>query len=242
MIVEVKIYRCPNCESLDMVRNGTDYKGAQKYHCHHCGGYGTLQAKARYSPAEKARVLKAYQERVSLRGIRRIFGVVPKTLLRWLKEALERLPPLAQTLASARSDDVLELDEIWSFVRKKSNKRWLWLALCRRTRQIVAYYIGDRSEDSCRQLWQRIPGPYKRCTTYSDFWQAYQKVWPEETHQAVGKESGQTAHIERWNNTLRQRLARFVRKTLSFSKSEQVHDLVLQFFIINYNLQGAISQ
>lgn len=242
MIVEVKIRHCPNCQSLDIIRNGTDYKGDQKYHCHHCGGYGTLNSKARYSQQEKAQVLKAYQERASMRGIRRIFGVVPQTLLRWIKAALEKLPSLIQTLNPARCDDVLELDELWSFVLKKSNKRWIWIALCRRTRQVVAYYVGDRSEESCRQLWQRIPVAYQGCTSYSDFWAAYQQVWPEETHQAVGKETGQTAHVERWNNTLRQRLARFVRKTLSFSKSDVVHDLVLRFFIINYNLQCSTSQ
>ncbi len=114
--------------------------------------------------------------------------------------------------------------------------------MCRRTRQVAAYYMGDRSEESGRQLWQRLPEAYKRCSSYSDFWQAYQKVFPQESHQSVGKETGQTAHLERWNNTLRQRLARFVRRTLSFSKSEHVHDLVLLFFIINYNLQCLISQ
>jgi len=242
MIVEVKIRHCPNCESLDIIRNGTDYKGDQKYHCHACGGYGTLDAKVRYSQTEKAQVLKAYQERASMRGIRRIFGVVPQTLRRWMEAALEKLPTLIQTLIPACRDDVLELDELWSFVLKKSNQRWIWIALCRRTRQVVAYYVGDRSEVSCRQLWQRVPEVYKGCTSFSDFWAAYQKVLPEETHQAVGKETGQTAHVERWNNTLRQRLARFVRKTLSFSKSDRVHDLVLRFFIINYNLQCSTSQ
>ena len=242
MIVEVKIQHCPNCESPDIIRNGTDYKGDQKYHCHQCGGYGTLNPKARYSQKEQAQVLKAYQERTSMRGIRRIFGVVPPTLLRWIKAALEKLPSLSQTLEPARADDVLELDELWSFVLKKSNKRWIWIALCRRTRQVIAYYVGDRSEESCRQLWQRIPAAYKDCISYSDFWAAYQKVWPQATHQAVGKETGQTAHVERWNNTLRQRLARFVRKTLSFSKSDLVHELVLRFFIINYNLQSSTSQ
>jgi insertion element IS1 protein InsB len=242
VIIEVRICRCPNCDSLDIVKNGTDYKGDQKYHCHYCGGYGTLHPTARYSQTEKEQVLKAYQERVSMRGIGRIFGVVPKTLLRWIKEALAKLPSLGQSVAPARFDDVLELDELWSFVLKKSNKRWIWIALSRRTRQVIAYYVGDRSESSCRQLWQRIPEDYKSCASYSDFWTAYQKVLPAETHQAVGKQSGQTAHVERWNNTLRQRLARFVRKTLSFSKSEFVHDLVLRFFIINYNLQCSISQ
>jgi len=83
---------------------------------------------------------------------------------------------------------------------------------------------------------------YKECLSYSDFWEVYQAVFPEDTHQSVGKESGQTAHVERWNNTLRQRLARFVRKTLSFSKSERVHDLVLRFFIIHYNFSRSTSQ
>jgi insertion element IS1 protein InsB len=108
----------------------------------------------------------------------------------------------------------------------------------------VAYVIGDRSEETCRKLWERIPTEYKACRTFSDFWEAYQKVFPDDTHQSVGKESGQTAHIERWNNTLRQRLARFVRKTLSFSKSDRFHEAALTVFIHRYNLScaHAISQ
>lgn len=241
MIVVTKTYRCPNCNSLDIIKNGKDYKGAQKYHCHQCGGYGTLEARGRYTPADRAMVLRTYLERVSMRGIQRIFGVVPRTLLKWLEQALQQLPNLAQSLMPAQAGDVLELDELWSFVLRKSNKRWIWIALCRRTRQVVAYYVGDRSQASCRHLWQRIPPAYKQCLSYSDFWEAYQQVFPQDTHQAVGKESGQTAHVERWNNTLRQRLARFVRKTLSFSKSERVHDLVLRFFIIHYNFSCLTS-
>jgi IS1 family transposase len=53
---------------------------------------------------------------------------------------------------------------------------------------------------------------------------------------AVGKDSGETAHVERWNNTLRQRLGRFVRKSLSFSKSEEMHEACLRLFLHSYNL------
>jgi IS1 family transposase len=78
---------------------------------------------------------------------------------------------------------VLELDEMWSFVQKKANKRWLWVALCRRTRQVVAFYLGDRGEGSCRRLFfERIPDGYRECQSFSDFWAAYQKVFPDETH------------------------------------------------------------
>jgi len=56
-----------------------------------------------------------------------------------------QLPEIKERLVPAESGDVLELDEIWSFVFKKAHTRWHWTAMCRRTRQIVAFVIGDRS-------------------------------------------------------------------------------------------------
>ena len=147
------------------------------------------------------------------------------------------LPPLEQTLAPAQADEALECDELWSFVARRKNKRWVWLVMCRRTRQIVAYALGDRSETTCRLLWQRIPVAYRQGWFYTDFWDSYQAVLPQERHRPSGKGSGQTNHMERWNNTLRQRLARFVRKTLSFSKCDFMHDICLQLFLHDYNKQ-----
>jgi IS1 family transposase len=237
VIQKVITYHCPKCNSLNLEKNGT-YKGSQKYHCLDCNDYGTLdpQPKA-YPESFKEQVLRTYRERASMRGIERIFGIARQTLARWLKEKAAILPDLSSTLEPPQADDVLELDELWSFVLKKSDKRWIWIALCRRTRQVVAYYIGDRSEKSCRQLWQRIPEAYKKLNSYSDFWDAYQKVFTSGNHQSVGKESGETAHVERWNNTLRQRLARFVRKTLSFSKSDDFHEIVLKLYLFYYNTE-----
>ena len=101
----------------------------------------------------------------------------------------------------------------------KTNQAWIWIALCRKSRQVVAYAIGDRSQATCRRLWEAIPLAYHTGHCFTDFWGAYQAVIPEEQHTAVGRETGETAHVERWNNTHRPRLARFVRKTLSFSTS-----------------------
>jgi len=155
------------------------------------------------------------------------------------------LPDLSTTLVAPDPQDpeatALELDELWSFVLKRANKRWIWIALCRRTRQVVAYVIGDRSQASCQKLWQKIPSAYRSGHCYSDFWEAYQLVIPAEQHTAAGKETGLTAHVERWNNTLRQRLGRFVRKSLSFSKSDQMHELCLRLFLHGYNLSLALS-
>ncbi len=161
------------------------------------------------------------------------------------QKKLTQLPPLSETLIELDSRDehsgVLELDELWSFVLKKARKRWIWIALCRRTRQVVAYAIGDRSKRTCRKLWEAIPEAYRTAHCYSDFWKAYRAVIPAEQHTAVGIRSGQTAHVERLNNTLRQRLARLVRQTLSFSKSLVMHKACLHLFLHRYNLACAAT-
>ncbi len=151
------------------------------------------------------------------------------------KKKARSLPDIVTTLLPAKKRDVLELDELWSFVYSKAFKRWVWIAICRRTRQIVSFFIGDRSVRTCRKFWKLIPPRYRRCRTFSDFWEAYSSVIQTGKHQSVGKESGETCHVERWNNTLRQRICRFVRKTLSFSKSDEMHELYLHLFIYNYN-------
>jgi insertion element IS1 protein InsB len=150
------------------------------------------------------------------------------------------LPELAETLDEV-ANPVLELDELWSFVLKRARKRWIWIALCRQTRQVVACVVGDRSQQTCQCLWEAIPEGYRQAHCYTDFWEAYAKVLPVAQHTAVGKESGETAHVERWNLTLRQRLGRFVRRTLSFSKSEVMPEACLRLFIHRYNSSHALT-
>ena len=156
------------------------------------------------------------------------------------KKAAE-LPPLSETLVSPDGEDpestILEIDELWSFVGNKGNKLWIWIALDRKTRQIVARAVSDRSKNTCQELWDNIPDEYREGHCFTDFWQAYQLVIPEDQLTQVGKETGETAHVERWNGTLRQRVGRFARKTLSFSKSLFMHITCLDLFLHRYNLE-----
>ncbi len=237
MIQETITYACTRCGSINISRNGTNKCGNPQYHCKDCGAYRVLTPKQGYTASQKSQILHAYRERMSLRGVERIFQVCRQTIMRWLEHWVRLLPRLTATLLPARADDVLEVDEAWSFVGKKDEKRWLWTVLCRRTRQIIAFVIGDHSEKTCRQLWEAIPEAYRQCQSFSDFWKAYAKVFPKATHQSVGKETGETAHQERWYNTLRQWLGRYTRKTLAFSKTDYHHELVTRWFIIEHNLR-----
>jgi insertion element IS1 protein InsB len=130
----------------------------------------------------------------------------------------------------------LELDELWSFVLEKARKRWVWLALCRATRQVVvAYYaIGNRrGEATRRRLGERIPEAYRGVdvATAISGKRIGRSPRPSSTWRGRQRRSGETAHVERWNNTLRQRLGRFVGKSLSFSKSEEMHEVCLRLFL-----------
>lgn len=125
---------------------------------------------------------------------------------------------------------------MWSFVGKKANKQWIWLALDQETRAIVGVFVGARDRAGAEGLWRSLPEIYRQCAVaYTDFWSAYKEVFPATRHRAVGKETGHTSYIERFNNTLRQRVSRLVRKTLSFSKKLENHIGAIWLFVHNYN-------
>ena len=105
-----------------------------------------------------------------------------------------------------------------------------------KTREIVGVYIGNRDREAARQLWLSLPGVYRQCAVvYTDFWEAYEKVIPAKRHQAVGKQTGKTSYIERFNCTLRQRVSRLVRKALSFSKKIENHIGAIWYFVHHHN-------
>lgn len=137
-------------------------------------------------------------------------------------------------LADGQAEDVLEVDELFPFVQVKEQHQRIWSIQRRRTRQILAFFIGDGSaqDGACGANCLLL----QRCVRYSDWWRAYACL-PTATHQMLGKETGLTAHFERLNNTLRQRLSRLVRKTLSFSKHEYMLNLHFKLFAYSYNLE-----
>jgi insertion element IS1 protein InsB len=132
---------------------------------------------------------------------------------------------------------VIEADELWSFVGSRADVWWVWAALDADTRQVVAMVAGDRSDHTAMLLWEALPDEYRdRATVCTDFLAQYKAVVPEDRHAPGGKDSGLTAHVERFWLTLRQRCARFVRKTLSFSKCPENHVGALWYFIRLYNM------
>ena len=119
-------------------------------------------------------------------------------------------------------------------------KQWIWLALDSDSREIVGMHVGSRDHAGAEALWKSLPPVYRQCAVcYTDLWSAYEQVLPQNRHRAVGEENGKANRIERLNLTLRQRISRLVRKTLSFSKKIENHIGAIWNFIHYYNAEIA---
>jgi len=139
-----------------------------------------------------------------------------------------------------RGDKAPSFDSI--FVKQKANKQWIWIAMDEISRQIIAFHVGDRSRESAKALWAKIPLVYRQQATFhTDQYEAYRGGIPPERHKAITKKARKTNHIERFNNTLRQRVSRLVRETLSFSKMLAHHIGAIKYVICCYNLTRAVA-
>ena len=119
---------------------------------------------------------------------------------------------------------------MWSFVGNKGNQRWLWHALDRRSGKVLAYVFGRRKDEVFLEL-KRLLEPFGIQRYCTDGWGAYERHIPPEQHE-VGKRK--TQRIERKHLTLRTRIKRLARQTICFSRSEEMHDIVIGLFINRY--------
>jgi IS1 family transposase len=240
---------CPRCLSPKYKKNGHIHNGKQNHLCKDCGRQ-FVDCFEHYLISDETRALieRLLLERLSLRVICRAVGVGLKWLLGFIVTCFEALPDHLNVKPITANADVMiqrlevEADEMASFVQKKANKQWIWLAMDVKTRQIIAFHVGDRSRKSARQLWGKIPKAYRRYATFhTDQYVVYKGVVPAAQHRAISKKARKTNHIERFNNTLRQRVSRLVRSALSFSKKLDNHIGAIKLFICHYNLTRATA-
>jgi len=142
---------------------------------------------------------------------------------------LDTLHPDEVDALIQRAEEV-EVDEMWSYVGKKQAPRWLWHAIDHRSGHVLAYVLGRRKDEVFLQLKARLE-PFGITRYYTDYWGAYTRHLDVHEHQP-GKRN--TQQIERKHLTLRTRIKRLVRKTVCFSRSTQMHDIVIGLFVNRY--------
>jgi transposase-like protein len=80
------VHTCASCSSENLVRNGKNAAGSQRYKCKDCGVTRVLECKQAYSKVDMDAVHRTFEERNSYRSTARIFGVSHVTVFNWLKK------------------------------------------------------------------------------------------------------------------------------------------------------------
>jgi IS1 family transposase len=212
-----------------VVKNGSTRHGKQNYKCRDCGRQFVEnpqwqrvsdRIQDNYDLLERLLL-----EKIPLAGIARVLKVSERWLQSYVNHKYENVPQQVEVEPKPKRRLTVQMDELWSFVDNKGNKQWVWLAIDAETREIVGCYIGDRSGESAQKLWESLPAVYRQCAViYTDFSLSYPVALPSNRHRAVGKETGKTNYIERFNCTLRQRVSRALHIFIMTTKNMILHN------------------
>src|SRR5262249_5984939 len=154
--------------------------------CKRCGrSFVLIPTNVVITQEQRRLIERLLLERISLRGICRAVGVGLRWLPHFMSERFHAAPAHLHIQASGQAPMVIlkrleaEVDELWSFVGKKANRQWVWLALDATTRQVIAFHVGDRSQESAEHLWANLPATYReQAMFYTDQYAVYKSVIP----------------------------------------------------------------
>ena len=112
--------KCKKCnDEKNQIKAGKTKAGTQKYKCKICGKYYVLESKNRsYSEEFKKKAIKLYMEGNSSRAVSRILGIGKNMCLYWIRKYAKELEP--KETPNERVN-VIEMDELYSFVEKKTD-------------------------------------------------------------------------------------------------------------------------
>jgi transposase-like protein len=239
MLSTTVVHTCRHCGSERLQKNGHTAQGAQRAKCLACGRTFILSPKGpRYSEEFKGEVVAAYQDRMSIRGLTRTFGVCYQTVIAWVGEKMATLPAFEDALLPSESGDVLELDELWSFVEKKT-KGVLVVGGALPAHPPDRRLHGGRSQPGgCRELARararRLPPPLPRAATTG--WLT-QKLFPGAPTVSAARPKARPTTPNAGLGPCGRGYSRLVRRAYSFSKSIERHLEAIHLFIVSHNLQ-----
>jgi len=236
--------QCPHCRSEQIVKRGKTRRGTQRYLCQNSActqGSFLLDYRNRGClPEVKQQIVDMSLNASGVRDTARVLHISTDTVLNELRKKEAALESVnTAVLRTLTPDDIVvhverageaEMDEMWSFVGKKKEPRWLWHAIDHCTGAVLAYVFGRRKDEVFLKL-KGLLEPFGLTRYYTDHWGAYTRHLDPDVH-SPGKRH--TQKIERKHLTLRTRIKRLVRKTICFSKTTQMHDIVIGLFVNRY--------
>jgi insertion element IS1 protein InsB len=227
---------CPKCNSSNVIKNGSIFSGKKKFMCNDCNRQFVDSPSNKIIKDEEWDIVdRLLLERMPISAISRVMNISRGWLHEYIKIKRESVSNTSFQM-STKEKICIEADELWSFVGRKENEAWVWLAIERKTRLIVGFFVGKRDAEGALGLWNSLSEDCKNNGIFfTDGLEAYKIAFPEDRHRIVSKKSGKTSLIERLNLTFRQRISSLVRKTLSFSRKIENLQFIVSNFVRHYN-------
>ena len=212
-----------------------------------------MEVMNRLSLDRRAQVINCLTEGMSIRSTVRITGAAKDTVIKLLVDAGRAAAVFQHIQFQNLACDVIEADEIWSYVYAKRDKLvnrthsgdvWVWVALCADTRLVPSWWIGDRTADTCVRFLTDLRRRLATTPTLqTDQWEAYRIAQEEVFDGGVNHSAGKTgtSHVERQNLTMRMNMKRFTRRTNAFSKKLENHAAAVALHFLAYNY-GRVHQ
>jgi insertion element IS1 protein InsB len=200
---------CHNC-SGSIIKHGL-VRGRQRYKCKSCKG--TQMDHYRNNACNiliSNDIVNHVKEGCGIRSIARLLNISAVTVLKRIQCIADGIKkPMIPT------GRIYEVNELKTYVKKKTNDYWVIYAIDKESRQVVDFKAGKRTKKNIKRVTDTLL--LAECKQiYTDGLDIYGFVIPKKTHSV--KRYG-TNHIERKNLSLRTHLKRLNRKTICYSKS-----------------------
>ena len=214
-----------NCKYCNCrcIKAGVRKTSVQTYRCKGCMKYQQQEYKnnACYKFTNQ-NVMRLLIEGMGIRSIARVLRISISTVI-------ERIKYIARSINKSYSsirNGVYEIDELWTFIGSKSNETWITYAFDRMSKTVIDFKVGSRTKENLKTITDSVLSlnPKKVCT---DGLNIYRSLIPETLHR-IGLPN--TRHIERQNLNLRTHIKRLGRKTICFSKSEEMLEACLKIY------------
>jgi len=215
-------YKCPGCQSEHLVKNGKTKTGKQRYSCKECNKRFIINYSYNaYKPNTNQQIILFTKEGLGIRSTARVLKISVTTLIKRIVSIAQGISQPPIPLGKS-----YEVDEMRTYIGKKSRLRWIVYALDRETKAVVSFNVGRRTNKTLKRVIKSLELSKAR-KIYTDKLKNYRYLIAKKLHNT---HVHATNHIERHNLSIRTHLKRLNRKTICFSRSLMVLLAVLRIY------------
>ena len=124
---------CKGCGGSQLVKNGRNSKGKQRYRCKLClRTFCEGDDRLKHTMDKRLRVIQMYLEGVGIRSIERLENVSNPLIIYWIRHfsgILRKELQAAPLPNDVKDIEILELDELFTYCKKNSTKSMFGLLL-----------------------------------------------------------------------------------------------------------------